>query len=283
MRVRNMDIKWISEGGEGMTLHRKYDLLYLSVKAFDNLEWLANGFSTRFGGVSRGYFSSMNLDLHCGDDPENVRENYGRIASAIGFPLTSMVFSKQTHTANVRRVGRKDCGAGFFRANHLSDVDGLITNEPGVTLVIFTADCTPLYFVDPEHHAVGLSHSGWRGTSAKIGRATIEAMQREFGSDPSKMLAAIGPSICRNCYEVGEEVAKQFPNCYATPKGGDKYLLDLMGANQGVIADAGVPVENISMPNLCTCCNPDLFYSHRAVGKKRGEMAAFLGIRGEDW
>ncbi len=277
-----MDIKWIGNMEEGMTLHRKYDLLWLDYAPFREIPWLTHGFSTRFGGVSRGCYASMNLDRGSDDDPAAVRTNFERIASAIGFPVSSLVFARQTHTANVRKVRRSDRGSGLERPVPWTDVDGLITNAPGVTLVTVYADCVPLYFVDPINHAIGLSHSGWRGTAAGIGRVTIEAMQQEFGSEPSNMYAAIGPSICKSCYEVGEEVAKEFPNCYVTPKANGKYLLDLQGACRGVIAEAGVPLSRILMPNLCTCCNPDLFYSHRAMGKQRGEMAAFLGIR-EDY
>ena len=272
-----MDIKWI-DVKNSMRLNRNGDVLYLTWPAFDALKWLKNGFSTRFGGVSEGIYATMNLGFGCGDDKEKVRENFARIARAIGFNEENCVLSHQTHTANVRRVGREDAGRGITRSLGWTDVDGLITDEPDIVLTTFYADCVPLYFVDPEHRAIGLSHSGWRGTAKGMARVTIEAMQREFGSDPAKMLAAIGPSVCKDCYEVSEDVALQFNNCYYVPKGKGKYLLDLHGANRGLIIDAGIPKEQVFLPNLCTNCNPDLLFSHRATGGKRGSLAAFLTI-----
>lgn len=275
-----MDIRWI-QNERGMTLRRKDDLLWLSWPSFDAYPWLKNGFSTRFGGVSEGDNASMNLGFGRGDDPKNVRTNFERIAKAIGFPAESIVCTQQTHTTNVVRVGRADRGRGITRERGWTDVDGLITDEPDVALTTFYADCVPLYFVDPVHHAIGLSHSGWRGTAAGMARVTIEMMEEEFGSDPAKMKAAIGPSICQNCYEVSADVARQFQNCYLRPHGNDKYLLDLQAANRGLMVDAGIPVESISMPNLCTACNPDLLFSHRATGGRRGSLAAFLMITEE--
>ena len=273
-----MDIKWRHDDPEGMALHRKHGLLWLSFPSLDREDWLKNGFSTRFGGVSRGDQASMNLSYSHEENAENVRENFRRIAAAIGFPPEKLVCTAQTHTTNVMRVGSADCGRGFSRERGWSDVDGLITDEPGVVLATFYADCVPLYFVDPEHRAIGLSHSGWKGTAAKMGKVTIERMTKEFGSDPAKMKAAIGPSICQSCYEVSEDVARQFPNCFAISKGNGKYLLDLQGANRAIMAEAGIPVSQIQLPNLCTCCNPDLLFSHRATKGKRGGMAAFLEI-----
>ena len=275
-----MDIKYINEEDRGMTLHRKDDLLWLSFPKFDSYKWLKNGFSTRFGGVSKGHLASLNLDFRRGDDENAVRTNYERIAAAIGFQTEDLVFAHQTHKANVLKVGRKDRGAGFLREVPWRDIDGLITDEPGVVLTVLAADCLSVYLVDPDHQAIGLVHSGWRGTEAGIAANAVRAMQEAYGSEPSSMYAAIGPSICQDCYEVGEEVAIHFPNCYVIGKGGGKYLLDLQGTNRGILAEAGIPVDHISLPNLCTCCNPDLFYSHRAAGPKRGELAAFLGILG---
>ena len=275
---QDMEIRWIDEDAPGMRLHRRFDCLWLTFPAFDELPWLKNAFSTRFGGVSGGYFASMNLDYKGSDDPEAVKTNFSRFAEAAGFRTDEMVFSDQTHTVNVRRVGRGDRGAGLTKPLPWRDVDGLITDEPGVTLVTFYADCVPLYFVDQVRHAIGLAHAGWRGTAAGMGRSVIEAMKREFGTEPEDLLCAVGPSICQSCYEVGREVAEQFPNCYSEPNARGRFQLDLQGANQGVMAEAGVPVSRISRPGLCTCCNPDLLFSHRATGGKRGEMAAFLSM-----
>ena len=192
--------------------------------------------------------------------------------------------SDQTHTVNVRRVTRADCGNGLLREKSFFDVDGMITDEPGVALATFYADCVPLYFVDVKHKAIGLSHSGWRGTVSRMGAHTVEAMRREFGTDPRDMIAAIGPSICMDCYEVSEDVAEQFyrefprqiHDAILLDRQNGKYQLNLWEANRFVLTDAGIPEENISMPQLCTCCNPDFLFSHRASGGKRGNLGAFL-------
>ena len=148
----------------------------------EKCSFITHAFTTRMGGVSTGDCTSMNLSFTRGDDEVAVRENYRRIAAALGTDAKQFVCSDQTHTTNVRRVTKADAGKGVVIPKDYTDVDGLITNEPGIVLSTFYADCVPLYFVDPVHRAIGLSHSGWRGTVNKMGRATIEAMTREFGS-----------------------------------------------------------------------------------------------------
>ena len=164
-------------------------------------------------------------------------------------------------------------------------MDGLITDVPGMVLSTFYADCVPFYFVDTEHHAIGLSHSGWRGTVGRMGRVTIEAMNREYGTKPEQLLCAIGPSICQDCYEVSQDVAEEFQREFGLrgeelliSKDGGKYLLDLWRANEIVLEEAGVSREQIVTTNLCTCCNPKLLFSHRASQGKRGNLGAFLSI-----
>jgi YfiH family protein len=274
-----MDIKWIDDSEQGMKFHRKESCLYLTFPELDRFDWLYQSYSTRFGGVSEGYFSSMSFRFDSEDPAENLHENFRRYGEATGFNPEHLVCSAQTHTTNVVRVSKNDRGRGYSRERGWQDVDGMITNDPDVVLATFYADCVPLYFVDPVHHAIGLSHSGWRGTAAKMGQVTVRKMQEEFDSDPSQMYAAIGPSICQQCYEVGPEVAKNFHNCYLIPEQNGRFLLDLQEVNRGIMVSAGIPVEHISMPNLCTCCNPDLFHSHRATKGKRGNNGAFLAIR----
>jgi YfiH family protein len=275
-----MDIRFIEDREDGMCFRRSGDCLYLTFPLLDRQEdWLVNAFSTRFGGVSTGCFASMNFRREAGDDPENIRRNFELSGRAIGFNPGGIVCTHQTHTTHVKRVYQEDAGRGYQRDTGWTDVDGLITDVPGLVLTTFYADCVPLYFVDPVHRAIGLSHSGWRGTANGMGKWTVRRMQQEFGTDPKDLYAAIGPSICRDCYEVSEEVARQFPNCYLTGKGNGKYLLDLHEANRGIMAEAGIPLDHIAMPDLCTSCNPDLLFSHRKTGGKRGTCAAFLSIR----
>ena len=246
-----------------------------------------NCFTTREGGCSTGMFRSLNLSFTRGDDPQAVTENYRRVAEAMGGTLSDIVCSDQTHTTNVRRVDRSCGGYGVTKERPYTDVDGLVTDEPGLILATFYADCVPLYFVDPIHHAIGLSHSGWRGTVGRMGQHTIEVMRREFHSDPGEILAAVGPSICQDCYEVSEDVILEFQKYYREDcqselyyrKENGKYQLNLWRANEIVMEEAGILPENIHTTQWCTCCNPELLYSHRASKGKRGNLAAFLGLK----
>lgn len=282
-----MKINWHSENMPNMHVNEKEGVTFLTYPAFEEMPEIVHGFSTRLGGVSEGIYSSMNLSFTRGDKEEAVKENYRRISSAMGVAMENIVTSDQTHTANVRRVTEVDRGNGITKPRPYKDVDGMITNVPGIVLATFYADCVPLYFVDPVQKAIGLSHSGWRGTVSKIGKITVEKMSEEYGTRPEELYAAVGPSICQKCYEVSEDVAEEFrrafdPKYWNTlfyKKENGKYQLNLWEANRIVLLESGIPEDHISMPNLCTCCNPEFLFSHRASKGKRGNLGAFLGIR----
>ena len=270
-----------------LNIREKGEVVWLTYPQFEKEEGILHGFSTRLGGVSKEHLFSMNLSFSRGDVPENVVENYHRIADAIGFEPENLVFSDQTHTTNVRIVTEEDRGKGFSRERDYTDVDGLITNVPGLVLATFYADCVPLYFYDPVKKVIGLSHSGWKGTVGRIGQVTVYKMAEEFGCNPGDILAAIGPSICQDCYEVSEDVVLQFQKAFREEQWKDlyykkengKYQLNLWKANEIILLEAGIAKENLSITDICTCCNPDFLYSHRASKGMRGNLAAFLGIR----
>ena len=261
----------------------------LEYKGLNRFDWLVNAFSTREGGVSEGQYATMNFSVSMGDDPAKVARNFELFGEAIGVRPEDMVYADQKHTDHVMVAGAAHKGMGVTRERDFSGVDGLVTDEPGVCLVTSFADCVPLYFADPVHRAIGLTHSGWRGTVAKIGTRTIELMHEKYGTNPSDLVCCIGPCIGRECYEVSEDVAKEFEAAYkpqeygmiCAPREGtdSKYLLDLPLANYEQFVDCGVAPGNIYMPDLCTACNSDLLHSHRATGGKRGGMCAFLMIR----
>ena len=282
-----MEIRWHSRKEPELKVHEHGEVVWLSWPKLDECRDFVHGFSTRLGGVSRGYLGSMNLSVSGSDDPKLIRENYRRLGEAAGFSPADTVISHQTHTANVRLMTEEDRGCGLFRERPYENVDGMITETPGIVLVTFYADCVPLYFVDPVHRAAGLSHSGWRGTVQKIGLETVRKMRECFGTRPEDLLCAIGPSICQDCYEVSRDVIDAVNASFGPDTGrglyyrkeNGRYQLDLWEANRAVLLEAGVRPEKISMPNLCTCCNPELLFSHRASGGKRGNLAAFLGIR----
>ena len=260
---------------------QKGEVLYLSYPMLERTGIVKHGFSTRIGGVSQGIFSSMNLSFSRGDLDEHVTENFRRMASAIGVEEEMLVKSVQTHTTNVH------CVTEGNRKEVLHDVDGLITNVPGVCLVTSYADCVPLFFVDPVKKVIGLSHSGWRGTVGKIGQVTIEKMVAEYGTNPRDVIAAIGPSICQDCYEVSGDVILEFQKGFHEKhwsslfyqKENGKYQLNLWKANEIVLLEAGVKKENLAITNVCTNCNPEVLFSHRDSKGQRGGMAAFMALK----
>lgn len=278
--IRYKDQKNIFREKEGETP-------FLSFRLLEDTKTVKHGFSTRLGGVSEGYYASLNLSFTRGDEETCVRENFRRIAGAIGVSCEDMVLSRQTHTTNVRKVTEADRGSGILYPASYTDVDGLITDILGICLVTSFADCVPLYFVDPVRKAIGLTHSGWRGTVGKIGKITVEKMQKEFGSDPKDIVAAVGPSICQDCYEVSEDVIERIrqnfdPSLwekffYRKPNG--HYQLDLWKMNEEIFLEAGLLPEHIAVTNACTHCNPKVFYSHRAMGEQRGNLCAFLALK----
>lgn len=257
---------------------------YLAFPALLESGMVRHGFSTRMGGVSEGPYATMNFSFTRGDNPEAVRENYRRMAEALRVDMEKMVLTWQTHTTNVRVVSEEDLGKGIIKERDYRDVDGLVTDMPDVTLVTFFADCVPLYFLDKKNRAIGLSHSGWRGTVKRMGQKTLETMAEAFGTRPEDVTACIGPSICMDCYEVGgeviEEFAAEFPEAVHDrlfyKKENGKYMLNLWEANRIVLTDAGIREENLSVTDICTHCNPELLFSHRRSPEKRGNLCAFL-------
>ncbi len=230
----------------------------------------------------------MNLSYMRGDEKECVDENYRRIAKVLGCKIEDIVCSDQTHTTNVKKVTADDKGKGIVKPRDYKDIDGLITNEPGIALATFYADCVPLYIVDPVHHAIGLSHSGWRGTVKRMGAVTLKKMEEEYGTKPQDVYVAIGPSICQDCYEVSKDVADEFREAFLAQRDEDKllyqkseekFLLNLWYANYCVFREAGVPEKNIEVTDVCTCCNPDILFSHRASKGMRGNLGAFLMLK----
>ncbi len=266
-------------------------VLYIKAKVFADLDYIIQGFSTRIGGVSEGIYAAMNLSFDRGDKRENVEENYRKMGEALGVEPQRMVLAQQTHSANVLHVTREHAGMGIVRERNFSEIDGLVTDEKGLCLVTAHADCIPLYFVDPVKKAIGLAHSGWKGTAANIAGAVIEKMKEDFGTDPADILAFIGPGICRDHYEVGEDVESKFEGMYTDLRrsrvlkrmpdkdGEKKYLLNLHMANYYNMTAAGVINTNIYLTDICTYCNPKLLFSHRYTKGERGGMCAFLALK----
>ena len=237
-------------------------------------------FSTRRGGVSTGALASLNLGTHRGDDPANVWENYRRLGAAVGFTPEQTVFTRQVHRDTVARVGQDNRGDGLLREVE-SERDGILTNEPGVALVCFSADCTPVLLYDPVSRCIGAVHAGWRGTAAGIVSRAVEKMSAEFGARPENIRAAIGPCIGDCCFETDANVPQAMEaalgraaSVAVRPVENGKYYVDLKLLNRIWLERAGL--RHIDVCRACTKCQPDRFWSHRITGNARGSLAAVI-------
>ena len=254
---------------------------FLEFELFRDSGWLKHCFSTRIGGVSEGPFASMNFRLK-GDSKENVTKNYKRICKAASLSFETLTFSAQEHGANIKTITKDDIGKGFHKERDYSNIDGLITNEPGVLLSTFHADCAAIFLADEVNRAIGIIHAGWRSTIGGIVREALLEMERKYGTRPEDIKAGIGASICGSCFEVDEpvyelfiEYAKHIKPSEQVP---DKYFIDLKSVNYEMLKAAGVRPGNIEVSPLCTRCDETLFFSHRRDGDMRGSMAAFMEI-----
>jgi len=262
--------------------HQKNELLWLSSSL---LKDVPHGFSTRQGGVSGGHLSSLNLrgSVPSGDSRENVLENYRRFCGVTGVKTDRAVLSKQVHETIVRLCTSADAGKGLFSERDYT-ADALITNEPELPLFVFSADCGIILLYDPDHNAAGAIHAGWRGCAAGIVEKAIRAMQDAFSSDPARLLAAVGPCIGPCCFETDDDVPTAMRAALGTDaepfleKRGAKWHVDLAGLNRAWLLRAGLLPEHIDSCGLCTGCHPDLFWSHRKMGDRRGAQVAMIAL-----
>ena len=249
--------------------------------ALAKLAGFDHGFTAKSGGVSEGYFTSLNLSFTRPEKRENVMENYRIFCRAADIPFESMVMDNYEHGTTVLRVDRTDAGKGYLR-DPLPPCDGVITNDSAITLITGHADCMAFYFVDPVKRCIGLAHAGWRGALGRIGANVIHMMAREYGSNPADIRASVGPSICPDCFEVGDNVAEEFAGGFpqlpcVLPREGARSHVELWMIAAYQFAEAGVLPEHISLFDVCTMETPRL-YSHRRDKGNTGGMAAYLRI-----
>ena len=258
-----------------ITINKRNAFEYLTA---ENIP-VSHAFTTRMGGVSEGYLSSLNLGAHRGDKPENVAENYRRLGKAVGFSPEKLVLANQIHTDIVRVVTEADC-LGSLSHRDYPKCDALVTNTPGVALTVFTADCTPILLCDPETGAVGAAHAGWRGTALGIVKKTVETMVSAFGCRPEDICAAIGPNIGQCCFETDADVPEAMVAALgeaAKPfirQAGEKFRVDLKGLNALWLRRSSV--NNIEISDHCTACDPDRYWSHRVTRGQRGSQGAVI-------
>ena len=270
----------------GFIRHEREGLVYHRAENLSALAGIAHAFTTRLGGVSQGELAALNLRSAAasGDSQANVEENYRRLAAALGLPEGRLVLSKQVHGADIRLVTAADAGKGLWRPGDY-EADGLMTQEPELPLVVFSADCIPLLLADPVRRAVAAVHAGWRGTAQGIAARAVEEMGRAFGTRPEDLVAAIGPGIGPCCFETDGDVPQAMTAAMgreAAPylrRAGEKWQVDLKGLNLRQLTLAGVAAERIDICPLCTACHPELYWSHRRMGDRRGVQAAVVAIR----
>lgn len=253
--------------------------------------WLERGVdvavSTRTGGVSEVPFKSLNLGLHVGDQPDAVLENRRRLMSVFDQDLQSMICCQQIHGNQVIRVDESFRGRGAFDyTDSIAGYDGMITNQSGLYLVTYYADCLPVLFFDPIKRAIGMAHSGWKGTMGKIVVNTIKAMQREFGSSAGDMEVFMGPAIGKCCFEIQPDLANKVKiefnrlnNIIFIGKNDDIYTWDLQNTNRQLLIENGINPVNITICDICTASNIDRFFSYRRERGQTGRMAALLGLK----
>ena len=240
-------------------------------------------FTTRFGGVSQGALSSMNLAIKLDETDENVQRNFEILGNELGFGIKDLVLTRQTHSDIVRTVTQNDCNGCFHR--NYPECDALVTNTPGVALTVFTADCTPLLFHDPVTGAVGAAHAGWRGTVSAIGVKTVAAMVQQFGCKAEDIRVAIGPNIGFCHFETDTDVPEALLAAFGEEvrpyirSVGNKYFVDLKEINALILRRAGV--RHIEISDACTMCQPDRFWSHRVTGGIRGSQGALIVCKEE--
>lgn len=255
----------------------------LTVLLFKNLlgqRNISHFVSTRTGGFSEAPYDSLNLGLHVGDDRGRVLKNRERLAEAVGIPLDQFTFAGQVHSGTVRVVSDRLRGSGSAdQENAVADTDAMVTDTPGICLIVLVADCVPMLFFDPARRAIGVAHAGWRGTLKSIASNTVSAMAEAFGSSPKNIMVGIGPSIGPCCYRVGPDVISQVKSVFRgrndfivnESKGGEGYL-DLWKANLEWLLRAGIERNNIEIAGRCTCHEPGLFFSYR---RQRGDTGRF--------
>ncbi len=240
--------------------------------------------STRKGGVSAAPFDSLNVSFSVGDLPENVLENRRILAESVGIALENCIIPQLCHGTNIEIVRVGDRGRGVFSPeNAFKETDGFITNVPEICLWVTSADCTPVFFYDPEKQVVAMAHAGWKGTLAEIAAKTALKMHTDFACNLAEIRVGIGTSIGACCYEVSKELAEKFSTAFGekvvSVKENTSYYLDLWEANWIQLEKIGILSQHIEVSNICTACNTDLYYSFRKENGNTGRFCAGIYLK----
>ena len=268
------------------TEHNVNGLIFDTSDAISAAGGVVHAFTTRHGGVSPAPFDSLNLADHHGDSSENLLENYRRLGAAVGFDAGRAVACRQIHSDHVCVAREEDAGKLLWD-ERLDDGDALITNVPDLPLFAYGTDCCVITLYDPSTRCIGAVHAGWRGTASGIVLKTAVTMMSYYGADPYTLRAAIGPSIGKCCFEVDSDVADVFKALLdpaideRIEQCGEKYHIDLKSINRLWLLRAGIDPSRVDVHPDCTKCHPERYWSHRAMGDRRGGMAGVICLTGD--
>ena len=263
------------------------EVLYHTSTVLEN-DKIVHGFSTRLGGVSTGDFASMNLRVggEVRDDATLIEENYRRFCAAMGADVKRVVLSKQVHEDTVRHVTAADVGKGLFCERDYT-ADALVTNEPNLNLMVFSADCGIFLLHDSVSGSIGAFHAGWRGTALGLPGKVVREMGRLFGAKPENIRAAVGAGIGPCCFETDYDVPEAMLKAFGRDVDaffhpfGEKWSVDLQGINLWQLREAGIKADHMDANGICTACHSELYWSHRRCGDSRGVQGALIGLKGD--
>ena len=261
-------------------LKEKDNVKYLIITEFEETNLVNHCFSTRIGGVSKGEAGTLNFGFGRKDTRENVLENYKIICKTIDVDYNNLVLTDQVHDTKVYKVTEKDAGKGITRESDIKSIDAFITNVPGIPIVTFHADCIPVFFLVPENKAIGLAHSGWKGTFGNICKNVVDKMKAEYGTNPKDLICGIGPSILQCHFEVDTDLADMFAQKYGGEfiKMYDKPHINLTAIVEKQLKECGV--EKVIQSDICTFCNNDIYYSYRGDNHKTGSLISIMALKG---
>jgi len=264
------------------TMTQNKSIPCLEASIFKNCSFLTHAFCTRQGGTSGEDYASFNMSFGQGDEESNVLQNWERLAAAFDIPLAQFLVVNQVHGDDIFVIQQQ---GEYFTSRAQLDYDAIVTSRTNLAIGIKTADCVPIFIVDKVQKIIAVIHAGWRGSALGISVKVIHLLQDQYGSLPQDILAAIGPAIGLCCYEVDAVTADAFA-AYEdkdyflfSVKAKEKWMLDLPEANRRQLLSCGIPVKNIEVSDLCTSCNKDLFFSHRASGGVTGRQINFMMMR----
>jgi polyphenol oxidase len=247
-------------------------LPHFEIPEMTGLGWIKHAFLTRRGGASSAPFDSLNVSHDNGDPEEQVLRNRRHIANAFDFDPGQLILLRQMHQDRILLLSEPQVALPSPL-----EYDAMITDVPNRFLGILTADCLPIFIVDPKQRVVAAVHAGRQGTALHIAAKVVRKMREEFGSQPQDLLIAMGPSIGPCCYEIDESAFLPEWTPFAQSRGKGKWMLDLSRVNVALMEAEGIRKEQISSIDLCTCCRHDLFFSYRRDGRT-GRQLSFIGI-----